>query len=180
MGRIEDAAEALRQQQVQAESESERRRREAEEDLAEFVQLMQSKGVPPERLYQRAVERQGVHSRTSRPTVIISFDESPVTGWIVNQTYRGEYDDHVWFATLVTPDLTLWKTRAFGRTTTGQTAGYPVEYPSLQPGQLVASKAFPGSDLVLVVDEPLPNSQLAVSGRTDMARMARTYLDTLS
>lgn len=179
MGRIEDAAEALRQKQAQAESESERRLREGEEDLAEFVQLMQSKGIPPERTYRRSVDSRGIHSRESRPTFIISFDESPVTGWIVRFTFRGEYDDHEWFATLVTSDLKLWKTRAFAL---DAPTGRPVEYPSLQPGQLVVSKAFPGgarSRLVVTVDEPLPDHVRHIELH-ELPTMARTYLDSVS
>ncbi|MGX1161046.1 hypothetical protein FBY31_0592 [Arthrobacter sp. SLBN-100] len=178
MGRIEDAAEALKQQQTKAELESERRRREAEEDLVEFVQIMRTKGIKPERAYQRSVESRGIHSRTSRPTSIISFDESAVRGWVIKFSFRGEYDDHEWFATLVTPNLALWKARAFKRTPMGG----PVEYPSLQPGQLTVSKAFPGgalSELVVVVDEPLPD-HLRQYELNELPRMARTYLDSLS
>ena len=79
---------------------------------------------------------------------------------------------------MVTPDLALWKTRAFKRAATGRT----VEYPSLQPGQLVVSNAFPGgaaSELVVVVDEPLPD-HLRQYEMDKLSKMARTYLDSLT
>ncbi|MET4144169.1 hypothetical protein [Arthrobacter sp. UYCo732] len=179
MGRIEDGAEALRNKQLEAESAEGLRIREAEEDFAEFVQIMRSKGIQPERTYTRSVESRGIHSRESRPTTIISLDESSVTGWIIDYSFRGEYDDHEWFATLITADLALWKTRSFKRETT---KGGLVEYPSLQPGQLVVSKAFPGgaaAELVVVVDEPLPD-HLRHHETSRLSQQARTYLDTLN
>jgi hypothetical protein len=179
MGRIEDGAESLRQKQLEVESATDRRIREAEEDFAEFVQIMRSRGIEPERVYERSLEARGIHSRESRATTIITLDDSPVRGWIINYSFKGEWDKHEWFATLVTADLALWKTRAFKRNT--QTGG-PVEYPSLQPTQLVVSKVFPGgaaSELVLVVDEPLPD-HLRLHETSRLSQLARTYLDSLS
>lgn len=116
MGRLEDAAnnllkertkeEALRQAQEQ---ESRRREEERNELIAEFINLMQTKGISPEVLY-----RETFNSPPRGTRGVVSADYSPagVTGWVVTNRSPGEYDMCDARGLVLTPDGEIWKYEA--------------------------------------------------------------------
>lgn len=179
MGRIEDAAAALKAQRSAVEAAAESFRIAANEDLVEFVQLMRTLGVRPETTYKMGVEYKGL-TETGRSVRIasVALDATPVTGWVVRFTAPSECSNDVWVGVLTTPDLALWKVRIVRAQAP---VGGLTEYTSLRPEQLTPSSVFPGGasqELAVVLDEPIPDTHRRYElGR--LAELARSYIDTV-